>query len=326
MAETEPTNFDMGAMPPSEDVPGYTGTTPMEAALPTHVAVTVDSTPQEPESKLEQPVQSAFVQAEPSAPSIVEPTPVADTALTPEAVSAFDTETLSTWPTLTPQRIDDCKQLNDGRPIYQYTQFGVVIVYKGLIGAEYKALTDRFRAEGELSTPERQDEQTAAAAVLWPRLPETWFETALAGHAQTLALLVRQQSAFSLTTTDGRVIGKSLKTEELTPQDRVPPAEPTDEDIQTLRVQAPGQQLFLATFPDGNQNLFTPLPRIEWTSINKRLELNPEMDAALEVARFCVKWPTVSNWDQELAGKVNALFDAIMTQSAFNLEPQVVEL
>lgn len=317
--ETEPTNFATGALPLSENVPGYPGTVvpdpdPVSTeAVPGANFVDEQSEPNAPDAM---PAPQSAVWSAPV------PVPVPTPAPEPEA----EAEAPLAWPVLTPERIVDCKQLNQGRPVYRYEQFGIVVVYKGLIGSQYKELTDKFREEKDMSTPERQDEQTAAAAVLWPRLPEGWFETALAGHAQTLALLVRQQSGFSLTTTEGRVIGKMLKTEELDPQEHVPPIEPTDEEIQTIRAQSPGQQIFLATFPDGKQNLFTPLPRIEWTSINKRLEANPEIDAALEVARFCVKWPSTPNWDNELAGKVNALFDSIMTQSAFNLEPQVVEL
>lgn len=293
-------------------------------------APSLDTNPPAIDTAISGTEKPSYSSAKPDLPEVSAPETSPETvapveAPLPEILSDVP-EPVSAWPTLTPQRIEECKVLNQGRPIYRYEQHGIVIVYTGLLGSAYKELTDKFRAEATFSTPERQDEMTAEAAVLWPRLPEGWFETALAGHAQTLALLVRQQSGFSLTTSSGRIIGKNLKTEEIDPQTRPTPAEPTDLEIQTIRAQSPGQQLFLATFPDGDQNLFIPLPRIEWTSINKRLELDPALDAAVEVTRFCVKWPAVPNWDQELAGKINALFDKIMTHSAFDLEPQVVEL
>lgn len=242
----------------------------------------------------------------------------------PEVPSA--PEAVETWPKLTAERIAECKVLNQGRPVYLYDQLGVVIVYKSLIGSEYNELSDIFRKEGEKSTSERQDEQYASFATLWPRLPDDWFQSALAGHAQTLALLVRQQSGISFLSNDGRVIGKHLTTEEIDAKDQPAPEEPTEDEIKAIRALSPGNKLFLATYPDASQNLFIPLPRIEWTSINKRMEKDPDLDPALEVARFCTKWPAVPNWDNEIAGKINMLFNEIMKQSGFNLEPTIVEL
>jgi hypothetical protein len=229
------------------------------------------------------------------------------------------------WPELTPQRIEECKILNERRPIYLYDQLGVKIVYKGLLGSKYKTLTEKFRADGAASTPEIQDEEIAAAGVLWPLLPPGWFGSVVAGHAQTLAALVRQQSGFSVVTLDGQIIGEGLKTEEIDPLPSVPPVEPTEEEMETIRASAPGQQLFLATFPDNKTMLFTPLARIEWTSITRRIEKDRTLDPAEEVVKYCVKWPKV-NWGTEIAGRANMVYDAVMSKSGFNMEPQVIEL